>query len=81
MNTASSTSPPLTLGASAIEYQEKGRKMKGRNLSGIGLMVSIAGMLVILTDGATPWKVLTAWGLWLVGTGVAIYNARLRKDA
>lgn len=54
--------------------------MKSWNLTTVGMMVAIAGALVILTDGAEPWKAVTAWALWGVGLGLAIWGGRPKND-
>lgn len=54
--------------------------MKRWNLTAVGMMVAIAGALVILTDGAETWKAVTAWGLWIVGFGLSVWNGRPKRD-
>lgn len=53
--------------------------MRRGNLAAVGMMVAIAGALVLLTDGATPWKAVVAWMLWAAGLGIALRNGRLQN--
>lgn len=54
--------------------------MKKMNLTGIAVCLGIAAMLMVLTDGVGGWKVITAWGLWTIGLGLAVYNAKPKAD-
>lgn len=77
MKLASSIPQLLPSNRNASTESRKETKMKKTvNLTGIAMSLGIAAMLLVLTDGATGWKITAAWILWAIGLGLAIYNAK-----